>query len=181
MKQTTLNITYFNPKDHGPEDIFRKDNIIDFLYQDILGTLLDLNLNTQDVRIVNIINHEGSVEEVTQQIREVIDHYNNDNTVIITSAYISTVEFSRDKYYIDGPYLKEEDKIGKEEIPVDEILERECNLLYSLGFINVNYYTQYELKEAFIYGNTIGTAIADKMKDYCNDNEAKENLDKKGE
>lgn len=158
VKQITLDITYFDFENFkNPEDVFEKiNNRVDFLSQDIMGFL---QISGKSCRLINIINHEGSKEDVTEMIKDVIDKYDDGNTIIFTTAYLSTVEFPEKEYYLDNQILNKEKKKGKKAIPIDEVLKRESILLSSLGFIDVNFYTAYEFKIAFIYGNTIGKEI----------------------
>lgn len=152
----TLDISYFNPKDfiNAREIIEKTNNKVDFLQQDIMGFLMYF---CKSARLVNIVNHEGTHEEAEELIKDVIEKYDDENTIIFTTAYISTVEFPEDKYYLNTPVFPE-DK-GKKCIPMNEVLDRESKFISSLGFIDVNFYTNYEYKVAFIYGNTLGNEI----------------------
>ena len=98
-KNIMLDISYFDPKDfvNAREIIEKTNNRVDFLHQDIMGFLMHLG---KSARLVNIINHEGTHEEVEELIKDVIEKYDDENTVIFTTAYVSTVEFPEEEYYI---------------------------------------------------------------------------------
>ena len=157
-KNIMLDISYFDPKDfvNAREIIEKTNSRVDFLHQDIMGFLMYLR---KPARLVNIINHEGTHEEVEELIKDVIEKYDDGNTVIFTTAYISTVEFPREKYYLDIPGFPENKKKGKKCIPMYEVLDRESEFISSLGFIDVNFYTNYEYKIAYIYDNILGNEI----------------------
>ena len=177
-----LDISYFDPKDfvNAREVIAKTNNRVDFLHQDIIGFLMHLG---KSARLVNIINHEGTHEEVEELIKDVIEKYDDGDTIIFTTAYISTVEFPREKYYLDIPGFPENKKKGKKCIPMYEVLNRESEFISSLGFIDVNFYTNYEYKIAFIYGNTLGNEIFRVMDNFSSEEKdvLKEENDEKGE
>ena len=174
-KNIMLDISYFDPKDfvNAEEVIEKTNNRVDFLHQDIIGFLMHLG---KSARLVNIINHEGTHEEVEELIKDVIEKYDDGNTIIFTTAYISTVEFPEEKYYIDVPEIPEDKRKGKKCIPMDEVLDKESEFISSLGFINVNFYTNYEYKIAYIYNNILGDEIFRAM-----DNFISEENDEEGE
>ena len=66
-KNIMLDISYFDPKDfvNAREVIAKTNNRVDFLHQDIIGFLMYLG---KSARLVNIINHEGTHEEVEELI-----------------------------------------------------------------------------------------------------------------
>ena len=181
-KNIMLDISYFDPKDfvNAREVIAKTNNRVDFLHQDIIGFLMHLG---KSARLVNIINHEGTHEEVEELIKDVIEKYDDGNTIIFTTAYISTVEFPREKYYLDIPGFPENKKKGKKCIPIDEVLDRESKFISSLGFINVNFYTNYEYKIAYIYDNILGNEIFGVMDNFSSEENdvLKEENDEEGE
>ena len=181
-KNIMLDISYFDPKDfvNAEEVIEKTNNRVDFLHQDIMGFLMHLD---KSARLVNIINHDGTHEEVEELIKEVIEKYDDENTIIFTTAYISTVEFPEEKYYIDIPGITQDMKKGKKRVPMYEILARESKFISSLGFIDVNFYTNYEYKIAFIYGNTLGNEIFKAMDNFSSEEKdvLKEENNKEGE
>ena len=181
-KNIILDISYFNPKDfvNAREIIEKTNSRVDFLHQDIMGFLMYLG---KPARLVNIINHEGTHEEVEELIKDVIEKYDDGNTIIFTTAYISTVEFPREKYYLDTLGLSKDKKKGKKCIPMYEVLNRESGFISSLGFINVNFYTNYMYKIAYIYNNILGNEIFRAMDNFASEDKdvLKEENDKEGE
>ena len=181
-KNIILDISYFNPKDfvNAREIIEKTNRRVDFLHQDIMGFLMYLG---KPARLVNIINHEGTHEEVEELIKDVIEKYDDGNTIIFTTAYISTVEFPEEKYYIDIPGIPQEKKKGKKRIPMNEVLDRESKFISSLGFIDVNFYTNYEYKIAYIYDNILGNEIFRAMDNFSSEEKdvLKEENDEEGE
>ena len=167
-KNITLDISYFDPKDfvNAREVIAKTNNRVDFLHQDIIGFLMHLG---KSARLVNIINHEGTHEEVEELIKDVIEKYDDGNTVIFTTAYISTVEFPEEKYYIDMPGIIQDMKKGKKRVPMNTVLDRESKFISSLGFIDVNFYTNYEYKIAYIYDNILGNEIFRAMDNFSSE------------
>ena len=181
-KNITLDIRYFDPKDfvNAREVIEKTNNRVDFLHQDIIGFLMHLG---KSARLVNIINHEGTHEEVEELIKDVIEKYDDGDTIIFTTAYISTVEFPEEKYYLNTSIFPKDKKNGKKCIQVYEVLDRESKFISSLGFIDVNFYTNYEYKIAFIYGNTLGNEIFKAMGNFSSEEKdvLKEENNKEGE
>lgn len=163
-----LDISYFDPKDfvNTREVIKKTNNRVYFLHQDIMGFLMYLD---KSCRLVNIVNHKGTHEEVEELIKEVIEKYDDENTIIFTTAYISNIEFPEEKYYIDIPGFPEDKKKGKKCIPINEVLDRESKFISSLGFIDINFYTNYKYKVAFIYGNILGNEISRAMNKFSSE------------
>ena len=181
-KNIMLDISYFDPKDFANtrEVITKTNNRVDFLCQDIMGFLMFLG---KSARLINILNHEVTYEEVTELIKDAIEKYDARDTIIFTTAYISTVEFPREKYYLDIPGFPENKKKGKKCIPMYEVLDRESEFISSLGFIDVNFYTNYEYKIAYIYDNILGNEIFRAMDNFSSEEKdvLKEENDEKGE
>lgn len=92
-------------------------------------------------------------------LKHVLDTFKENDCVIITDAYVSLNEFPNEIYTLD-----KQEEPDKELLPIDDVLKRESNLLEKLGFININDYIQYEYKVAFIYGNTNGKFLVEKIK-----------------
>lgn len=127
-----------------------------FLCSDIMNIILMKNL-TDNPKIMYISEYNGTQEEKFQNISELIEKFKDDNIIICTVAYVSTIEFPEEKYYYDNP------EEGKEPLPIDEVLEREALMLEKLGFLCVNEYTGYEFRTAYIYPNEMGQKIIDIM------------------
>lgn len=130
-----------------------------FIENDVAWAMAAIGMDTAKVPLFYIYTNEGSEEQKTEAIKSVLYGINPDNCVIITDAYVSTVEFPEEKYG------------SIENVPVNKILERESNLLKTLGFIDINFYVQYEFKVAFIYGNENGKKIVEYLRSLQNDNQ----------
>lgn len=133
-----------------------------FMVQDVLSMMMCIKRT--DVTLVLIEGYNGTQKEKEEAIKEVLSLFENkDNVIILTSAYVSTIEFPESEYY--NPYdtdtwLSIE---GKSPIPFDRVIERESELLESLDFININDYVQYEFSKAYVYGNTLGKQMREAM------------------
>ena len=113
----------------------------------------NLGMDLEKTPLFYICSNEGTQEIKLESLKKALYGIDKENTVIISDAYVSTIEFPEEKYQtIDN-------------IPVDKILKRESELLETLGFININFYVQYEYKVAFIYGNELGKQIINYLKE----------------
>lgn len=150
-----------------------------FVVSDVLGILSELDM-PDDIQIVEIINYDTfvdnkksfdyeetfDVEACKVRIKEFLASLNMDKVCIVSSSYVSTIEFPEAKYYMESEYVLEEEKANKKPIPEQEILTRNSVMLADLGFININEYTHYEYKEAHLYtGNKIGKDVLMKIID----------------
>lgn len=163
MKEMMLKITHFNPENfESQKALIGHFRLTDFLEEDICGILL---AKKRHAKLVNIINHEGTKDEqIDSIVKDVIEKYDDENTIIFTSAYISKVEFPEKDYYIDN--LRETTDLDREKkspIDVEGILNSGSELLESIGFIDVNRYVKYEYKVAFIYGNSLGKEVSEEL------------------
>lgn len=123
-----------------------------FIVQDVLGLEKELGMKEELLYL----------DYSFPCYKDMINYYieSKKDKVIITDAYVSTIAFPENKYYCSACYnVSEEEKIGKFDVPFDEALEISCNFLESLGFININYYVQYQNKVAYIYPNELGKKI----------------------
>lgn len=151
MKTSITIFTYEN------EDSLDDINKASFMAQDIASTLHVLNL---PATIIMIHYFEASQEEKEKAIKNTLDVILKDCNfklppVICINSYISAEEFPPEKYYLNE-YAKEE---GKIQLPVDEILNREDELITKLGFININDYVKYQYQTAYIYPTEIGKKV----------------------
>lgn len=112
-----------------------------------------LRANNIEANIVHILNYDSEQEKKYFNLDNFCSMFTVD-TVILTTAYVSTEEFPEDEWYLDKP------EPGLKKIPVDDVIKRECDLLEAVGFININKLVGYESKEAYVYGNAIGRKIA---------------------
>lgn len=133
----------------GKINIIKCDDY-NFMCDDIKRLMLNNDIKGP---IVHILNFDSEQEKKYFYLDNFCSVF-SDDTVILTTAYVSAEEFPEDEWYLDKP------KPGLKKIPVNDILERESKLLESVGFININDFVQYEYKEAYIYGNEIGRKIA---------------------
>ena len=82
---------------------------------------------------------------------------------------VTTDEFPEAKYYIKELLSKDEEIGDREELTpemFDSVIKRECEILESLGFENINNFVGYEWSEAYIYtGNEAGKQIYNKIQD----------------
>ncbi len=123
-------------------------------YNFMCGDVRDLMIaNNIEGNIVHILNYDSEQEKKYYNLDNCCSMFTQD-TVILTTAYVSTEEFPEDEWYLDKP------EPGLKKIPVDDVIKRECDLLEAVGFININKLVGYESKEAYVYGNTIGRKIA---------------------
>ena len=125
-----------------------------FIEQDVSGIMNELNLD--NIPLINITSYEGTQEEKYNQLKNVINILKNVDCVIITTAYLSKVEFPPTEYYLQAD---DEVSSSKKAIPVKETLERDCALLESIDFISINHYVGYKTKVAYIYAIFYSTII----------------------
>ena len=81
----------------------------------------------------------------------------DNNTVILTTAYISTEEFPESEWYL--PDEENDDTSTKKPIPADVVLKRQMRILEAVGFVNVNGFVRYNYKEAYIWPNEAGKRV----------------------
>lgn len=156
-----------------------------FVVSDVLGILTELEM-PDDIQIVEIVNYDTfvdnkksfdyeetfDVEACKVRIKEFLASLNMDKVCVVSSSYISTTEFSPEKYYMESDYVTEEDKANKKPIPEQEVLSRNGLMLSDLEFVNINKYIGYEFKEAFLYtGNNIGRMVYEKILNIINGGE----------
>lgn len=98
---------------------------------------------------INQHNKEAMLTEAVKTLKQL------DNTIIITTAYVSENEYPSDKYYID----ERDYATGKRQVPVDDIMTRESNMLERLGFKYINHHVQYKYSRAYVYGNELGLLL----------------------
>ena len=143
----------------------------DFLVADIIGTLKHLNC-AEGVTIMRIISYEGSMEEKEKGIKDIVEMASLMDTwqtpyIVCTDAYISKDEYPESKYVLKSKYGLGQhtvDAEGREPINVKKALYPYTLMLDGLGFVNTNFYTQYEFKESFIYPATVGKLIINHWK-----------------
>jgi hypothetical protein len=139
-----------------------------FIHTDTVGNLM---LMEQPASIIEIYKYSGDQEAKKKEIEEIIAEYgNNEDVVIITTAYVSTEEFPETEYYdsrsFDKEYINQSKLENKKPVPYDEIISRESKLLESIGFLDFNDYVGYENKKAYIYGNNLGKKILERINSF---------------
>lgn len=127
-----------------------------FFHGDVHFAVQELGLT--DVRIKLLYQKQNGDKE--QRVKEWQSRLSNleDNVVVLTSAFISTDEFP------ESDWCLEEDSTDRKLIPVNDVLERECAVLESAGFVNVNDFIRYENKEAYVWPNEAGKKIIELFK-----------------
>lgn len=132
------------------------------MIQDLFGILT--MMEKEKTTVVLILNYNGTQEQKEESIKELVSMYEDkEDVVIITWAYVSTKEFPETEYYNDRSLrdLEESVVFGKKPVPFDEIIERESNLLESIGFIDFNEYVGYENSRAYLYGSALGKEVVE--------------------
>ena len=119
-----------------------------FMFRDIDGLKQYLG---SDTKIIEICSSYGeSLEERTKIFKEIIDNYQD--YVILTTNCISTLEFPEAEY--NDPFGKPEDRDpNKKDINTEAVQVRDEALLLGLGFVDINFYVNYEFSNAFMYAN----------------------------
>lgn len=137
------------------------------MLNDLMGILTQMP-NKEDTVIVLIENYNGTQEEKEEALKEVLDWCKEqENVVILTWAYVSTLEFPPNKFYDPHDYKTEVEaaiKAGRKPIPFDEVIKRESELLESVGFVDFNFFVNYEFSNAYLYPNKLGKEVIEKAK-----------------
>ena len=123
-----------------------KEGQTSFMMADISALKEHIGVDTKLVEICSF--YAETEEEKTKIFYELIDEYKD--CVILTCDCISTLEFP-DKEYNDP--FSEDKTPDKKDIDVDFIKERDKKLLEGLGFVDINFYINYEFKTAYMYAN----------------------------
>lgn len=139
-----------------------------FIVTDTYG-LCELLEIPDGTNIINIFGYTGCLVDKEEVLRFVDRH--KEDSIIITTACASTIEFPEDKYMLPNDDVSHEqsDSIvdnGKEIIPIKEVLDREVEMLESCGFKDFNFYVKYNTARAMIYGNDLGIAIINKAREF---------------
>lgn len=138
-----------------------------FMVRDLFGVLTAMGRT--DATVIVILNYNGTQEEKAEALKDIISLFDSkDDVVILTWAYVSTKEFTELEYYNqynkNEDYIKESKEANKKPIPYNEIIERESKLLESVGFIDFNFYVNYEFSNAYLYGNSLGKEVINTAK-----------------
>ena len=136
------------------DETFKNSKYSNFMISDITH---EMKKHSIQKPILYIMKNEGTEEYKKKYLDEIISKFSKDY-IICTCAYASKDEFPSSKYYLGKP------EVGKEPLPIDEILDRERKILEEKGFISINSYVAYEYKDVFIYLNNEGTILASYMR-----------------
>ena len=117
-----------------------------FMMQDIYNLVCHLKIMNPVIEIVNY--DAGNEEEKISIFKEIFEKYKG--CIILTTNYISTKEFQEAEY--NDPFDKCKDP-NKKDIDVEFVTERNRKLLERLGFVDINFYVQYEFKTAYLLNN----------------------------
>lgn len=140
-----------------------------FKIQDTHGLIKSLGYNDYlifDIDPYNNQNKPLTSDELNSALTA-IKKLDLKNIAVLASSYVSTKEFPEDKYYCTAcDKVSEEEKIGKEDIPFDMIIERQNKILTESGFVNCNEYFGNEFSEGFIFPETeLGKKLIEKIKE----------------
>lgn len=110
-------------------------------------------LGINDVKVISLYQEQN--DDKGQRVKEWVNYLRSlgDNTVVLTSAFVSIEEFP------ESDLCLKPDSTGRKLIHVDDVIERECEILEAVGFTNVNDFVRYEYKEAYIWPNEVGKKI----------------------
>ena len=144
-------------------------NSKEFRIQDMHGLIKSLGYNDYlifDIDPYNNQNKPLTSDELNSALTT-IKKLDLKNIAVLASSYVSTKEFPEDKYYCTAcDKVSEEEKIDKEDIPFDKIIERQNKILTESGFVNCNEYFGNEFSEGFIFPETeLGKKLIEKIKE----------------
>lgn len=125
-----------------------------FVESNVMGAMEEIGLDVEKVPLFYIYTNEGSKDCKISTIQNMLYGLDVENCVLIADAHVSESEFPSERY------ITEESKNNL----IDKVLERESQILESLGFIDINFYVKYEFKKAYIYGNENGKRIVEYFK-----------------
>lgn len=136
---------------------------LSFIVSDTAELLIKANENS---KILHIYTHEGSIEEQKEAIKEFVDMFKiSTNWVVITESYVSIYDYPEDEYYDDTNHNEVEriknKQDGKKPVPFDKVLSEQDKMFKELGFLDLNFYVNYEYKHAWILDNVLGNTVVD--------------------
>lgn len=107
-----------------------------------------------DVPLINIYRYDGEPSEYRSRIEESLSTLDKANCIIISEAYAHPDELNNLGSKI---IMEDEDRIAK-------ILNRDCAIFKSLGFIDISFYMdEYEYGIPFMYRNELSEKLYDYM------------------
>lgn len=133
--------------------------------QDIKELLKKKEINTPLLSdIIEIVNTDEDRFIKREEFYKFVDESikGNETTIFLTRSIISDNEFPPDKWCLDyqKAYTGNEEKLI---INDTEVINRENDILKDAGFVDINELVGYEYGHAFIYPNTSGRFIIDKI------------------
>lgn len=122
-----------------------------FKIQDVMGLMHMVGLSNSVIVDIDPYDFENDPAKIKEQVNLLAESDMGDGIVIIAGAYVSTKEFPEDKFYCSAiDKVEEKDKVGKQDIPFDDIIARQCKVLTDAGFKNINNYCAHEFSEIFV-------------------------------
>lgn len=135
-----------------------EDRDFPFIVEDAISVLYRRRDN---FKVCHIYNFDADQLEKEGILKEIVNEFEKDH-LILTEAYVSSTEFPPEKYYFYP--LSKGEKGDKLDLPLDEILKRESDLLEKCGFVNVNNLIgSYEFKVSFAYPNDLGKELKEEI------------------
>ena len=136
-----------------------------FMKQNIKELLKKEGINTSLLSdIVEIFNTDANKYIKREEFYKFVDENikGNKTTIFLTRSIISDNEFPPDKWCLDyqKAYFGNEEKLI---INDTEVINRENDILKDAGFVDINELVGYKYGNAFIYPNTAGRFIIDKI------------------
>lgn len=133
-----------------------------FMINDIIAILQDRNIKAAVIYISNYYGNDKYKKFMFNKLVDAFKFYND--VVICTSASVFIEDFPETEYY--DPNDKNCEDVGdKKPVPFDEEIERQSKIIESAGFVDFNFYVNYEFSKAYIYPNKLGKKILDICKD----------------
>lgn len=141
-----------------------------FRIQDITMALRACKLDNTLIVEIDPYKCNNDPEKIKEQVNILMESDAGDGILVTASAYVSTEEFPEDKFYCTAidKEIKEKDKVGKQDIPFNDIIARQCKVLEDAGFVNINKYCALEFSEIYISPlNLNGAKVRDKVNEIC--------------
>lgn len=137
-----------------------------FSSNDTLGLLHDIE-HPDNTKVLYIAEHVGDIEDQKKEIKEIVDVFKNaKNWVVISSSYVSVVDFPKEKYY--DPQENPNYDGDKKPVPYDEVIAKQDKMFEELGFVDYNFYVNYENSHAWIYPNELGLKVVELARELQN-------------
>lgn len=140
-----------------------------FKIQDVMGLMQMAGLSNSVIVDIDPYDFDNDPEKIKEQINLLAKSDMGNGIVIMAAAYVSTKEFPEDKFYCSAiDKVEEKDKIGKRDIPFDDIISRQCKVLTDAGFVNINNCCAHEFTDIFVSPiNRNGAKVFNKANELC--------------